>query len=275
MRSEIIKANIEVHTIMASSYNNEPHFRPENKSKVRDMLLKIRERGGSKLLDIGCGTGFIIDLAKDLFTEIHGVDVTQAMLDQVDISNGYITLHNTPAEKLPFDDNFFDVVTAYSFIHHVEDYRVILKEAFRVLKPGGVFYIDLEPNKMFWQAISELEANIQIKEENLSDIVKREISSVLHTDSVVEQEFGIDKDTFNKAEYIKSILGGIDPYEFENECFKTGYRECEVSFQWFLGQGAVMHGQSFEAAQSIAEYLNKISPLANHLFKYLRFILVK
>jgi hypothetical protein len=48
-----------------------------------------------------------------------------------------------------------------------------------------------------------------------------------------------------------------------------------VSFDWFLGQGAVMHGQSFADAAVVDAYLRRVSPLADHLFKYVYFHAVK
>jgi ubiquinone/menaquinone biosynthesis C-methylase UbiE len=140
MSSDVIRANVEVHSRLVEVYKNEPHFRPENQAKVRDMLVGLRQRApGGKLLDIGCGTGFIINLARDVFDDIHGVDVTPAMLAKIDTSRGNITLHNTSAERLPFGHAEFDVVTGYSFLHHLEDFRPVLGEVFRVLKPGGTF----------------------------------------------------------------------------------------------------------------------------------------
>ena len=82
-------------------------------------------------------------------------------------------------------------------------------------------------------------------------------------------------DTFNKAEYTKSILGGIDADEFKALCDRLGFAECRIHPQWFLGQGAVSHGQSFEDAAVIDAYLQRIAPLSNSLFKYLRFIATK
>src|SRR5271166_6612239 len=104
MAHPVIQANIEVHTRLAATYEQtEPHFRPENRAKVRRVLEELRGRcGGGKLLDLGCGTGFMIGLAHDLFAEVHGVDVTPAMLARVDTSPGNIFLHTTPAEQLPF-----------------------------------------------------------------------------------------------------------------------------------------------------------------------------
>lgn len=272
---EVIQANIEVHTRMADSYNrNEPHYRPENRAKVRSKLQEMRRRfGGARLLDLGCGTGFIIDLAKDQFEAIDGVDVTQAMLDRVDLSSGNVRLHRCAAEALPFADASFDVVSAYAFVHHLKDYSAALREALRVLKPGGGCYIDLEPNRLFWQAMVRLEQGAGAS--RYSDIVLREIDAVLHRDEGVLDEFGIAKEVFNRAEYTKAVLGGIDPWKFHDECLRLGFRSCDIGFEWFLGQGAVMHQQSFEAAATVETYLRRILPLTAECFKYLQFVLTK
>ncbi|TMH59536.1 MAG: class I SAM-dependent methyltransferase [Betaproteobacteria bacterium] len=272
---EVIEANIQVHTRMAESYNrNEPHYRPENRAKVRARLEEMRRRfGGARLLDLGCGTGFIIDLAKELFDTIDGVDITQAMLDRVDLSSGNVRLHRCVAEALPFADATFDVVSAYAFVHHLKDYSMALREALRVLKPGGGVYIDLEPNRLFWQAMVRLEQDAGASP--YSEIVLREIDAVLHRDDGVQDEFGIDKEVFNRAEYTKAVLGGIDPWQFRDECLRLGFRSCDISFEWFLGQGAVMHQQSFEAAATVEAYLRRLLPLSADCFKYLQFVLTK
>lgn len=272
--SRVIEANIEVHTAMADSYNrNEPHYRPENRAKVRAKLVALRQPGYRRMLDLGCGTGFIIDLAKDLYEEIHGIDVTQAMLDRVELGGGNITLHRGAAEHLPFAANSFDFVSAYAFLHHLEDYGSVLAEVQRVLRSGGTCYVDLEPNRAFWAAISAVAASAP--HDALAPIVWREIDSVLHTDARVEREFGLPAHTFNRAEHTKSILGGIEPSEFCAAARALGFRRCDVRYEWFLGQGSVMHDQSLEAASTVEEYLRRALPLSAQLFKYLEFVLVK
>jgi len=108
-----------------------------------------------------------------------------------------------------------------------------------------------------------------------SEIVLREIDAVLHRDDGVQDEFGIDKEVFNRAEYTKAVLGGIDPWQFRDECLRLGFRSCDISFEWFLGQGAVMHQQSFEAAATVEAYLRRLLPLSADCFKYLQFVLTK
>jgi len=268
----IVDANVEVHTAMAASYDRtEPHFRPENRRKVRANLERLRSRTGPRLLDIGCGTGFIIGLAADLFAEVHGVDITQAMLDRVDLTQGNITLHRALAERTPFPDSGFDAVTAYSFIHHLGDYTEVLREVRRVLRPGGVFYVDLDPNRSFWGAVAAAEVVLAKSGAAASDIVAREIESVLHTDDRVEKDFRISAETFNLAEHYKDIRGGIDAREFSDAALGAGFASCEVHYEWFLGQGAVMHGQSGEDAARVEAYLQRALPVSEPLFKYLQF----
>jgi len=274
MTSDVIEANIAVHTRMAADYERaEPHFRPENQAKVRRVLEDLHRRsGGGRMLDLGCGTGFLIRLARDLFDEIHGVDVTPAMLERVDTSSGNVVLHHAAAEKLPLGDAEFDLVTAYSFLHHLEDYRGALREARRVLRPGGLFYADLEPNKLFWDVMTALAA---VPAAELPPAVVQARDSVLATDARVEREYGIPRETFRQAEYSKTILGGFDPRCLAREARELGFRACEVRLEWYIGQAQVMHGQSFADAERIEDYLRAAAPLTDHLFKSVRFVLTK
>ncbi|OES46066.1 class I SAM-dependent methyltransferase [Domibacillus iocasae] len=271
-RDEVIKANQAVHSQLAAVYNtNEPHFREENVLKVTKNLKTISDKYISpKLLDIGCGTGFIIDIAKNLFTEVHGIDATEEMIDKVKVDTDNITLHHGIAEELPFKDNEFDVVTAYSFIHHLYNYTDVLKEVNRVLKPGGTFYIDLEPNKLFWDAIKDLKLD-----NKYSDIVGKEIDSVIATGKQLNEKYGIDPEDFDKAEYHKNIVGGIDPERFLLDLKEAGFSESNYEFAWFLGEGQYVHNEKEEVYEAVNYYLQKVAPLSAHLYKYVKFVSVK
>jgi ubiquinone/menaquinone biosynthesis C-methylase UbiE len=105
-----------------------------------DHFFDLRGKN-SVLLDIGCGTGWTAMLLAQKFKEVHAVDISmvsiQVLLKRMKlnaISNIYPNVCN--AEKLPFQDAFFDYVFGYAILHHV-DLHTIVPEISRVLKEGG------------------------------------------------------------------------------------------------------------------------------------------
>lgn len=87
-------------------------------------------------LDIGAGRGSLITKVKSkLSVESSVCDYTDTLMllpdQKVDIAN----LNN---DSLPYPDASFDVVTATEVIEHLEDFRRVVREIHRVLKPGGV-----------------------------------------------------------------------------------------------------------------------------------------
>jgi ubiquinone/menaquinone biosynthesis C-methylase UbiE len=277
-RDEAIKANIYVHALLANTgeYNKSPHFRPENQEKVRSNLLRLTAEclQKDKVIDFGCGTGFMIHLMHDLFGEVHGVDITQDMMKQVDLSSGNVTLHEGMAESTPFAAETFDFATAYSFMDHLVDYRAFLQEVYRVLKKGGVFYSDLNPNRDFIMAIAGAE-KLAGGALPLTPIVHREIQGALHNGEHYQELYGMNAELLEKAEPIKTHDKGFSSVEVLEAARTIGFSDCRVEFEWFLGQAKVMHEHSCADARTVEQYLNAVLPVSTHLFKYLRFVLVK
>ena len=52
------------------------------------------------------------------------------------------------AERMPYDDNTFDVVVGHAVLHHIPDVEQAMREMLRVLKPGGRFVIAGEPTRI-------------------------------------------------------------------------------------------------------------------------------
>ncbi|MBL4715024.1 MAG: class I SAM-dependent methyltransferase [Bacteroidia bacterium] len=264
---------------MADNYNScEPHFRPENIEKVEEQIKKlVPANEDSSLLDLGCGSGFIIHIAKKHFKLIHGVDVTQAMLDKVDLGgDATIELFNHDSGSYPVEEETFDAVTVYSFLHHLYDIEPTLKTAFKALKQGGKFYADLEPNYEFWFEINKLDRNGKH-----DPIVKREIEMVTYKDEDIEKNFGVDKEVFNNAEYGKNIQGGLKEEILRETLLSIGFKEVNIFYHWFLGQGQLINDEQyskeerFDHANVMHTILEKALPLSKSLFKYLGFIAVK
>ncbi len=276
---KVIEANIALHSRMSDDYSTcEPHFRPENIQKVEDKLRPVIEATNAKrLLDLGCGTGFMINIAKKYVQEIHGVDVTQAMMDKVDKSgNATIVLHNHDTGSFPVEEGSFDVVTGYSFLHHLYDVVPTLQTAFKALRKGGQFYADLDPNYYFWEGVNQLDRNGQY-----DGIVKREIEMVTYKDEDIEKNFGVDKDVFNQAEFGKNIKGGFREEELVAALKNIGFSNVQFFYHWFIGQGKLINDESmdrtarFAHAEVMHDYLLKAMPLTRNLFKYVGFVATK
>ncbi|MDB9752243.1 bifunctional demethylmenaquinone methyltransferase/2-methoxy-6-polyprenyl-1,4-benzoquinol methylase UbiE [Pelagibacteraceae bacterium] len=100
---------------------------------------------GENLIDVASGTGDIARLfskRNNHLNQISCVEPNNEMFNAgkfglKSLSN--IKWHKAAAEKLPFDDNFFDFYTISYGIRNVSNINLCLKEAFRVLKPGGRF----------------------------------------------------------------------------------------------------------------------------------------
>lgn len=99
---------------------------------------------GSKALDVCCGTAdWTIALAEKTGSEgeVTGLDFSKNMLKigEEKVKNvKQITLLHGNAMELPFEDNTFDYVTIGFGLRNVPDYMQVLREMYRVLKPGGM-----------------------------------------------------------------------------------------------------------------------------------------
>jgi len=276
---EVIKANIALHSKMADEYSTcEPHFRPENINKVENKLSQIfKEVNAENLLDLGCGTGFIINIAKKYLKHIDGVDVTQAMMDKVDTSGpAVINLHNHDTGTFPVKNDYYDVVTGYSFLHHLYDINPTLNTAYTGLKPGGKFYCDLDPNYYYWESIHKLNRSGEY-----DPIVKREIEMVTYKDEDIENNFGVSKEIFNQAEFGKNIAGGFKEEELINQLKATGFQKVTIFYYWFLGQASLINDswgtkeERIKYAEIMDSILQRSLPVSRNLYKYMGFIATK
>jgi 2-polyprenyl-6-hydroxyphenyl methylase/3-demethylubiquinone-9 3-methyltransferase len=95
-----------------------------------------------KVLDIGCGAGFLSNELAQAGHEVSGIDQSEESLKIARKYDGTKSAHYQLANAyaLPFSDRYFDVVCAMDFLEHVEDPGKVIAEASRVLKPGGIFF---------------------------------------------------------------------------------------------------------------------------------------
>jgi SAM-dependent methyltransferase len=96
------------------------------------------------VLDYGCGTGYGSHIMSPSAKKVIGVDISADAVDYADShyqneNLSFLMINDSHERTLPFENDFFDVVTSFQVIEHIKDPVCYLKEIQRVLKPGGVF----------------------------------------------------------------------------------------------------------------------------------------
>lgn len=272
--SEVVKANIELHTALAHDYNQDPHFRNENIENVKKKLSALKTKvGANTILDIGCGTGFMINIATQLgFNKIVGYDITPAMIQQVIKSPAVETKIVDVTKKFPASDQEFDMVCAYTFLSHLEQLDNTFSEAFRVLKKGGVFFSDLDPNFYFWNAMDEIDLNQQYH-----PYVQREVLNTKKNDLLLQEKYGISPETYNTAEHQKTKTGGMKEEDLKELLLGIGFSSVVIKYNWFVGQAVIINNEKLAKADrsklmsDVDEYLQSLLPLSRRLYKYISF----
>ncbi|HVY18004.1 MAG TPA: metalloregulator ArsR/SmtB family transcription factor [Rhodopila sp.] len=117
---------------------------------VEDALLAlIPEDSQARLLDIGTGTGRVLELLAPRVRQALGVDASKAMLAlaRARLSGpgfAHVAVRQADMYRLPLADRSFDAVVLQMVLHHAEDPGGAVREAARVLAPGGrLLIIDL------------------------------------------------------------------------------------------------------------------------------------
>lgn len=126
-------------------------YRKGRKSEILSRLLKTyNDTWGAKVVDVGAGNNALAyKIAEDLgddVKEIIGTDINDYIKERIDSgTNGAKVsfIKQSSSKELPFDDNSVDTVVTTAVLHHMTaDVReAIMKEVYRILKPGGRWVI--------------------------------------------------------------------------------------------------------------------------------------
>ncbi|MBK7575948.1 MAG: class I SAM-dependent methyltransferase [Ignavibacteria bacterium] len=180
--NELIAENIRLHEKIARSYDqrhNEIYnaLEQERLSKSLSEATDWIGSGGLRSMDYGCGAGNLTSHLVRLGHNVTAADVTPSFTK---ITTALDPAHITPfvlngSDMHEIESNTFDLIATYSVLHHIPDYLSAIKEMIRVIKPGGIVYLDHEASPEHWKpskALSEFRSKTAVKPSISSYVVR-------------------------------------------------------------------------------------------------------
>jgi ubiquinone/menaquinone biosynthesis C-methylase UbiE len=157
----IRRVNERYHDAAANSYDSKWGIdfgnlgRDQTVQKLVKALGERPRRPFAEALEIGSGTGyFSLNLMQEgIIGQLMATDVSTGMLESLGRNAsqlglaGRVKTSQADAEKLPFEDEAFDLVLGHAVLHHIPDLPRAFGEFERVLRPGGAIVFCGEPSR--------------------------------------------------------------------------------------------------------------------------------
>jgi len=118
-----------------------------------DMAYKLAPKG-ERVLDVGCGNGYMLFRLIDKYTELYGIDIAPSRLDEArktvaerecDLPNRFYFYEGNLDRTMEFESDFFDTIICLATLEHVYDIYSVVEEIYRILKPSGDVIVEV-PN---------------------------------------------------------------------------------------------------------------------------------
>jgi ubiquinone/menaquinone biosynthesis C-methylase UbiE len=158
-RSDLKLANVLYHDWEADTYDEKWSISYDERC-IDYAVGRFRAVAGERdwpyehAMELGCGTGFF------LLNLMQGGVIKKGSVTDLSPGMVKVALRNAEhlgldvdgrvadAERIPYEDNTFDLVVGHAVLHHIPDLPAAFREVLRVLKPGGRFVFAGEPTKI-------------------------------------------------------------------------------------------------------------------------------
>lgn len=218
---------------LAKHYKNiDPHEKIGFSKKpffnfVLDYLSSQTEQKNKIVLDIGCGYGYFLELAKEKGWQVSGIEIVEDAIQTVRRKFGDQNIFYSALEEANFSENCFDAITLWDVLVFVNDPYKVLRECHRILRPGGVIGIRLR-NVTFqklayiiYQILKRIGSKLGIKNPSVFHPYCFSPNSILHLLSRLE---------FKNIQIANSILTSGDPYSHSDSFLLGKMAKALISF---------------------------------------------
>jgi len=186
------------------------HTKQQDRSVIKNRLKKMpfvsalckKLSGQSRVLDVGCGNGnFLYEIKTATGCEVYGIDISKTTAETARQNYGIDVFTGTIMES-PFPDNFFDAITAWAFLEHVNNPSEVLLRMSNLLKKDGLCIISIPNFNSFNARLFKNKWYHLDCPRHLYIYTKRTITGLLE-----KSNFKVDKIIYNSGS--KSVLGSL------------------------------------------------------------------
>lgn len=159
---QVTAANREFHNEIADEYDkrfelNHPAVHEYFHKFFRDQIFShIAADKELSVLDVGCGTGYLEQYLVGRKVSVDGIDVSERMLElarrQYPLETfSQFRFRQQDVYRLSEEPQQYDLVLGNSFLHHCQDYERVLETLAQKVKPEGVMFFGMEPNRFVYR----------------------------------------------------------------------------------------------------------------------------
>ncbi len=242
---KVKKSNQQFYDIISDSYETVDGKR--DKTTIQWITKKLKHiqhaSQGETLLDIGCGSGFILRYAQPYYKTIVGVDISFTILKSLR-QQGHLVVC-ADSDYLPFKDGSFSTISCFAVLHHLYAYHLLTQEAYRILKKNGIFYSDHDLDKYFEKRFRVLML--------LYRTLFNEEKKYLKANTALTSELYHFTEIHHK---------GIKTENISNLFQRQGFRTVKVTYHWF-GLFPIITGLCFFLGMNSLRFRRGNAPLAS------------
>lgn len=123
-----------------NSYERTSYLSPITINRFNELLDRFEKfKKTGKLLDIGAGYGFFLEIARQRGWEVHGIELTDEAVEHCRAKG--ITMYKGSIQDVELDPEMFDVIVSIEVIEHVNTPHEYIEQANKFLRKGGKFYL--------------------------------------------------------------------------------------------------------------------------------------
>ncbi|MBO6728851.1 MAG: metalloregulator ArsR/SmtB family transcription factor [Maricaulis sp.] len=145
----------------------------------REMRQLAGEGPFDLMIDVGVGTGRVLELFADRVKRGIGIDINHSMLNvaRSNLENAGLSncsVRHADVGALPFEEGAADLVTVHQVLHYLDDPALAVAECGRVLRPGGrLLIVDFAPHQLETLREEQHHRRLGFSDEEMGEIIER------------------------------------------------------------------------------------------------------